>query len=80
MWVESGESMSELYQDKRKQLNEYETMMNKMYTYAQRAYMSNDGKSAKEYSDKGNEYRAMADKLRKEVVNEIFNSVNTKKS
>ena len=30
------------------------------------------------YSDKGNEYRAMADKLRKEVVNEIFNSVNTK--
>jgi hypothetical protein len=75
-WLSTGEKMSSLYLESRKEAEEHAKMRNHFFMLATEAFMRGDGKRAKALSQEGRYHDAKAKELHDKAAQKIFEQRN----
>ena len=77
-WVETGDSLNELYKSTRNKAEEHARIRNQLFMKAVDAYLKGNRKLAKELSTKGREHDKEMHRLHKQAADNIYESRNKK--
>lgn len=77
-WVETGDSLNDLYKSKRNKAEEHARIRNQLFMRAVDAYLKGNRKLAKELSTKGREHDKEMHRLHREAGDNIYESRNKK--
>jgi len=72
LWVETGESVAQLYEQYRTEAIEHALLRNKFFSVATASYLSGDGLTAREFSRKGRYHQEKMKELHAKASEQIF--------
>lgn len=77
-WLTTGSTVDAIYSDARLEAEEHSRLRNHYFMLATRAYLTGDGKTAKEMSQKGREHDRKASEFHEKAAQKIFQKRNEK--